>query len=126
MDMRKTTFIYAALLILLGLIGYFGFGRVSVTALIPAFFGVILYILALIAAGENRRKHAMHAAAALALIGFLATVGGLYQTLMLISGGTVTRPQATVSKGIMSLLSLIYVSIAIRSFVLARLSRKDN
>ena len=43
--MAKTTIIFGVLLVLLGLGSYFGTGRTSLTALIPAGFGLILLII---------------------------------------------------------------------------------
>ena len=65
--MASTTRTFGLILIVLGLAAYFLTGRVSVTALIPAFFGAVFVILALVARNEPARKHAMHAAVALAL-----------------------------------------------------------
>nr|MBN2277620.1 hypothetical protein [candidate division Zixibacteria bacterium] len=126
MNMRLVTIVYAVLMILLGLIGYFGLGRISITALIPAFFGIVICLIALIAADPNRLKHAMHISTALALIAFLATIGGLYKMLIMLSGGGVVRPAATISQGIMALLSFLYVSMAVRSFVTARLLKGND
>ena len=65
--MAATTRTFGLILIVLGLASYFLTGRVSVTALIPAFFGAVFVILALVARNESARKHAMHAAVALGL-----------------------------------------------------------
>jgi uncharacterized membrane protein len=98
--MPSTTRTLGIVLILLGLISYFGTGRVSVTALIPAFFGVVFVILALVARGESARKHAMHAAVALALVGLLGTLGRLVPAL---AAGQLTRP-AVLAQLVMSVL----------------------
>ena len=65
--MPKITIIYAVLLILIGFIGYLGSGMVSITALIPAFFGVVVLVIGLLGLSEKRRKAAMHIASALGL-----------------------------------------------------------
>ena len=72
--MASTTRTFGLILIALGLASYFLTDRVSVTALIPAFFGAVFVILALVARHESARKHAMHAAVALGLLGFLGTL----------------------------------------------------
>ena len=65
--MPTITINFGRILILIGAIGYI-YGLVattyaSPTALIPAFFGLILLVLGYIArAKENLRKHLMHAA----------------------------------------------------------------
>ena len=73
-SMPSTTRTFGLILIVLGLASYFLTGRVSVTALIPAFFGAVFVILALVARSESARKHAMHAAVAFGLLGFLGTL----------------------------------------------------
>src|SRR5688572_32328469 len=75
--MAHTTIVFGLLLTGLGLVGYFLAGGVSVTALIPAFFGIVLLALGFLARSEPMRKHAMHAAAAVALIGFLGALMSL-------------------------------------------------
>ena len=105
MDMRTNTIIYAVLLILLGFGGYFFTGRESITALIPSFFGGIVLIMGLIAFKEDLRKHAMHGAAGLSLLGFLSTVSGIMDLFNL---SEVARPAAAVSRSIMAVLSLLF------------------
>jgi hypothetical protein len=119
-NMPKITIVYAVLLILLGLVGFFGFGRSSVTALIPAFFGVLVLVAGLLALDEKLHRHAMHAASVLGLLGFLGTVTGLVKLFTLISGGEVTRPAAVVSQAVMAVLSLIYFILCLKSFITAR------
>ena len=72
--MARITIGVGVVLIALGLIGYFP-DQASWTALIPAIFGVILAILGGVAMQPNLRKHAMHVAVMVGLIGFLAGVG---------------------------------------------------
>ena len=69
--MPKQTFIFAALLIALGLGAFFMSG--SRTALMPAYPGLLLAISAGLALTfANARRHFMHAAAVVALLGALA------------------------------------------------------
>ena len=67
--MPTTTRIVGFVLIAIGMIGYLGTGAASITALIPAMVGAVLLILALVARNAEARKHAIHAAVALALPG---------------------------------------------------------
>ena len=62
----------ALILIVLGLAGYFAGKMVSVTALIPAFFGIPLLVSSLIARKPEKLKLGMHLAAVFGLLGFLA------------------------------------------------------
>ena len=108
----------AILLIVLGLAGYFLTDRVSVTALIPAFFGAVFVILALVARNESARKHAMHAAVALGLLGFL----GALRVIPAVMRGEFTRP-AVVAQLAMLVLMAIYVALGVQSFKAARRAR---
>ena len=118
--MPAITRLVGLLLIVLGLIGYFGTGGVSVTALIPAFFGAVFIILAIVARSEAARKHAMHAAVALALIGFLGTL----RVIGPIMNGQIGRP-AVVAQLIMGVLLAAYVALGVKSFRDARRARKS-
>ena len=118
-SMASTTIALGVGLVILGLAGYFLSGAASLTALIPAVFGVALAVAGLIARDERKRKHAMHAAVVVALLGFLGSVRGLLQIDALFNG-TAARPAAVISQSIMALLTLGYIVMAIRSFVNAR------
>ncbi len=120
MKLSSITMVYAILLILLGLIGFFAFGRTSFTALIPAFLGVLVLIAGWLARDEKLRRSAMHAAAALSLLGFLGAVSGVMPTVKLIAGAEIVRPAAAISKTIMSLLSLAFLILCVNSFIQAR------
>ncbi len=121
--MANTTIGFGIVLIVLGLGGYFGSDRVSLTALIPAAFGLLLVIFGALARDEKRRKMAMHIAVTIGLLGFLGTVSGLLQLPTLLSGGVVERPGAVVSKSIMAVLMAIYVGMCVKSFIDARRRR---
>jgi hypothetical protein len=122
----STALAFGTLLILLGVVGYVATGMVSVTALIPAAFGLLLALLGLLARQEALRKHAMHAAAALALVGFLATVSVFAGPLpALLAGGDVARPAAVISRAVMAILMLVFLVLCIKSFRDARLARKS-
>ena len=121
--MPSTTIALGVALIVLGLAGYVLTGAASLTALIPAAFGLVIALAGLLARDERRRKHAMHAAAVVALLGFLGSIRGLLQ-IGDVFDGTAARPAAIVSQTIMAVLTLGYIAIAVRSFVKARASRR--
>jgi FtsH-binding integral membrane protein len=123
MDMPKVTIGFGAALVVLGLVGYFGSGAESVTALIPTFFGIILAALGVVAQNESRRPHAMHAAAALAVIGLLGSFMGLFQLPDLLTGEPVDRPWAVGVQSIMAVVLVVFVALTVRSFMNARRSR---
>lgn len=109
-------------LIVLGLAGFMATGSAHPTALIPSAFGLVIGILGLVArfGGAGVRKHTMHAAAAVALLGLFGTMRGLVGLFSLLSGGTVARPAAAVCQGIMALICALFIAMAIRSFIQAR------
>jgi hypothetical protein len=69
--MHHVTIVAGVILSAIGLFGYFGSPQEnpSPTALIPAGFGVVLIVLGIVAHRASARMHAMHAAAAIALLG---------------------------------------------------------
>lgn len=119
--MPSVTRLVGFVLILLGIGGYVATGRTSITAMIPAFFGAIFLILAIVARKTEARRHAMHAAVALALIGGLAVLPRIASG---ISAGNGTRP-AVLSQIVMAIVLLVYVALGVRSFIEARRARKQ-
>ena len=118
--MPSTTRLFGLILIVLGVASYVLTDRTSLTAMIPAIFGAVLVICALIArANEGARRHAMHAAVAVGLIGALAALArGVPAAL----AGDATRP-AVMSQLVMGVLLLIYVALGVQSFIAARKAR---
>ena len=117
--MPATTRLFGLLLIVLGIASYVVTERTSVTALIPALFGAVLVVLALVARNENARKHAMHAAVAVALIGAIAS---LIRAIPAAAGGSISRP-AVIAQLAMAVLLLVYVALGVQSFIAARKAR---
>ena len=118
--MPATTRLFGLLLIVLGIASYLTTGRTSVTALIPAFVGAVFVVLALVARNPAARKHVMHAAVALALLGALGTLGRIIPA---VRDGNTTRP-AVLAQIAMTVLLLVYVALGVRSFIEARRARK--
>jgi hypothetical protein len=106
-------------LIIVGLVGYaYGIyiAAPSVTALIPAFVGVILMVLGYVArSSDGMRKHLMHAAVVVGLLGFIAALVELFRKGMPTAVGA-----GIVSQILMALICLAFVLLAVRSFVAAR------
>ena len=121
--MPQTTLVFAALLVGLGLAGYFGTGGESVTALIPAFFGAALAVAGLLARRESWRMHAMHVAVLVGLLGFLGSARGLLQLPALLGGGA-ERPVAVAAQSVMAVLMAVFVVLCVRSFIAARRARQ--
>ncbi len=117
--MASLTVGVGTLLILMGVGGYVATGMVSVTALIPAFFGAPIAVLGQIAKNEARRKHAMHGAVLLGLLGFLGSFPGLLKLPSLLAG-TAERPTAVAMQALMAVLLGVFVILCVRSFIAAR------
>jgi hypothetical protein len=114
------TIVFGALLTVLGIGGYLGSTSHSITALIPAAVGVIMILCGIAARKESNRKHAMHGAATVALIGFLAAVGRL---AMVARSGTF-KPTSGVPTLLLAILTAVFVVMCVRSFVQARRHRE--
>lgn len=106
-------------------------GYASPTALIPAAFGLILLVLGGISTNVKLRKHMMHAAVGIALIGFLAVASTLgirnYTNIgNLITGKPVANPIALGSQIFMAGACLLLVLLGVNSFVQARRKRTSG
>jgi hypothetical protein len=123
--MIKTTMTIGVLLCGLGLVTYWfwaelGGDKQSPTALIPAGWGAIMMLLGFGSlAKPAMRKHFMHAAVALALLGFL--VSAPMGVIGLIRKGAALGPVAQL---IMAALTGAYVVFGVRSFIAARRARE--
>ena len=104
-----------------GLLGYFGSGMSSPTALIPSMIGLVFLVIAgLVILKPATRKHAMHAAAVVALLGLLAVGGrGLVNLNKL-------TPLQMVSFGGTAVFLVAFLVLAVRSFIEARKSRESK
>jgi len=120
--MAKITIGIGCVLIALGVGSYFGTGRASVTALIPAFIGLPLAILGVVALNDGLRKHAMHAAAVIGLLGFLGAARG-FASLPDLLAGDAERPVAVYVQIGTSLVCLVFLVLCVRSFITARRSQ---
>lgn len=124
--MVRVSTVIGLLLLVLGLVGYFATGRESPTALIPAVFGVLFLVIALIGRkGGKARMHAMHGGAVLALVGALGTARGLAGAIALLGGGEVDRPAAVIAQSIAFLLFLVFLVLAVQSFIAARRAKPE-
>jgi hypothetical protein len=93
------------------------------TAFIPSFFGIALIVLGVIARNEKFRMHAMHGAALVALLGFVLPLGRVIYAMArvdfhfgLAAGGSIA----------MSVLCAIFLGLCVKSFIDARIARKQR
>lgn len=116
--MPAATLAYGAFLIALGLV-FFAL-TASPTSLIPAALGLVAVGLGVAARNPASRRHAMHGAAALSLVGLLVA---LVRLLPGLASGAFGTAQASLS--LLALASLVYLALSVRSFAEARLVRRN-
>lgn len=122
--MPKFSINIGILLIILGIFSYILTGAASATALIPSFFGIVFAGLGLLAnKKESMRKHAMHAALLLAILGLGGSFGGLIGMIGALTGGEMPeRTGAAIGQAIMAILCILFLIAGIKSFIDARKS----
>jgi drug/metabolite transporter (DMT)-like permease len=123
--MAWPTLICGALLVLIGIIGY-GTSEVQpppVTALIPAGFGAALLLCGSLAFNDKLRKHAMHLAA---MVGLLGALGGFMPLIRQISktGEFDPTKKSAISGELMILVCAAFVGMCVNSFIQAKKARK--
>ena len=125
--MPKLSINIGIILIIVGIISYIATEAVSVTALIPAFFGAVFGGLGMLAKrSEATRKHAMHAALLLAILGLGGSFGGLTAIIGLIFGGEAPeRMSAAISQAIMAVFCIIFLVLGIKSFIDTRKAQTE-
>jgi hypothetical protein len=141
--MRVPTLIVAVLLIVVGIVGYAGQdpaqGKVSPTALIPAIIGAVIGVCGLLSFSDKLRKHAMHLASVVGLIGVFGGVMPLQRQAKTIredaekAGAPISMSEAwskvdplkpsAVSGVLTSLICLVFVGLCVKSFIDARKAR---
>ena len=125
--MAKTTMLIGALLCVLGFVTYAmgaqaGTAERSLTALIPAGFGALLLLLGFGALVKpTARKHFMHAAAAVGLLGALGGFGMFFARV-----GSRGFTLATGSMLTMGILCALLVALCVQSFIAARRARESG
>lgn len=94
----------------------------SPTALIPAFVGIPLIICgAIVSAKPHLRKHVMHAAATIGLLGMFGAFGRAVSTIAKDSSKISAFP--VLCQLAMGLLCLVFVVLCVKSFIDARKAR---
>ena len=120
--MPVVSILVGLILIAIGATGYVATEMASVTALIPAFLGIVFVICGFLARNEAMLKHAMHAAALVALIGFGATVTAIPTAIELMQGAEAEGHKGTIAycKAATAVVCIVFVVLAINSFIQAR------
>lgn len=110
----RTALVSGLLLILWSTVSFFVSESRSFTAFIPAGFGVLIALCGAIAIKEAARKHAMHVAA---LVGLLGLLGGFGMGLRKVF----SEPGlAAYSQVFLGVVCLVFLITCIRSFIAAR------
>jgi steroid 5-alpha reductase family enzyme len=122
--MSSTTLVFAFAYLVLGIAGFVLTGSTHKTALIPCIFGILFLVFGLLARKDNLRKHVMHAAVLIALLAFLGTARSLPHLPELFNG-TAEKPASIITQSLNAGLSLLYIILAVRSFIQARRARSS-
>jgi len=102
-------------LIVLGVSAYAFSNFVSITALIPAFFGVLVAILSLVGYRQTgRQRLAAYGIGLLAVLGVIGSTRGIPDIIALLTGGAVDSPIAAVSQGLMIAVCLVLLATVIQ------------
>jgi hypothetical protein len=114
------------ILVVMGVGGYVGADpdHKSMTALIPTWFGLAFLILGLLALKDQYRKHAMHLAAALGVLGVIG--GAMRPASKLVNGESLQMTTPTILQLSMMILCAVFVGLCVRSFIAARRARAQR
>jgi len=119
------TILFGILLVPVGVVAFVQTGQTHYTALIPVALGILLIGLGAVSFKPNLRKHTMHAAAVVGLLGVIGggmrAVPGLIKYL---SGQEVESMPALVGTSLTMFLCLVFLGLCVNSFVQARLRRQ--
>lgn len=124
--MAKLTIGFGVVLILLGAWGFIATGSAHPTALIPAYFGLVLALSGVLANTEDakRRMLWMHIAVTAGLLGFIGAAVMVVVENVKAHGGPLAHPAAVESQGAMAGICLVFVGLCVRSFIAARRGEK--
>lgn len=114
------------LLIVVGAVGYGVSESKSATALIPAFIGLALAVLGWLSRQDHLRKHVMHAAALIGLVGFVVPAVRSFPQLPALFAGEAALPAAVASQAITAVICAVFVGLCVKSFIDARRARKAS
>lgn len=105
------------LLVVLGVGAYVLSDFASITALIPAFFGVLIAILGMVGYQRTgRQRLAAYGIGLLAVLGLLGSTRGIPDIIALLTGGAVESTIAAISQGTMIVICLVLL-VAVMQFI---------
>jgi len=120
--MSKSIVQFGALLIVVGVVAYVATAMASVTALIPAFFGLLFVVLGRLGRTDRFEKPALYTALGLSVLGLAGSASGLAQVFAYLGGEEVARPAASLTRAIMAVVLLALVGVLARSLLAERRS----
>jgi hypothetical protein len=120
--MAKLTIGFGAALILLGAWGFIGTGAAHPTALIPAYFGLVMGWSGILANTPDAKKRMlwMHIAVTVGLLGFIGAAVMVVVENVKAHGGPLAHPVAVEAQAAMAGICLVFVGLCVRSFIAAR------
>ena len=121
--MAPLAIVFGLLLGILGAAFYYATDMVSVTALIPTFFGVIFIVLGFLALSVKWRRHAMHGAALFGLIGLIVPA---FMAVREYGKGEEMNGKKVAELGLMAALCGVFLVLCIKSFIDARRRRRQQ
>jgi hypothetical protein len=123
--MPLVTIVIGSFLTVAGVIAYAVTDAASLTALIPSVVGILMLMLGLLARADNLRRHAIHAALVVALLGALGSAMNVIR-IGEVFAGTAERPVAIIVSTIMFVTLVVYVILGVMSFIRARRWKTEN
>ena len=120
--MGPIAIVFGIILVVVGVGGYLA-TMTSLTALIPAALGLILIVLGFLARKEKLRKHVMHAAV---LVGLIGLAGGGWRAVKALTSEEAGSPIALGMNIAMAAICAVFVVLCVKSFIDARKRRKQT
>lgn len=109
--------VLGTVLVVMGVAAYVFSDFASVTALIPAFFGVLIAVLGVVGYQRtDRQRLAAYGIGLLAVLGVLGSTRGLPDIIALLTGGAVDSTIAVASQGTMIVICLVLL-VAVLQFI---------
>jgi len=95
----------------------------GLTAMLPAVIGAVFVILGLLARKPELKKHVMHAAAMLAVIGVLVAFPAAADVFRPAAGVPAAERVVVYTQSLMACVCVVFLVAALRSFIAARRAR---
>ncbi len=123
--MDRVTRITGVVLIVLGAVYFFVTGAAHPTALIPAFFGVVLFLCGLLAKTPDTKRVMlwMHIAVTIGLIGFLFPGFRALKAFLGTAALTPVKQTAATESLIMAVICGVFTALCVRNFIANRRAR---